>query len=245
MTDNTPSIWARYRRQLTVLASLIFATALCFGLLVLRISYTRSLGYITLLWNLFLAWLPVVSSLVAYNLYRRRRFSNIVVVGAALIWLLFFPNAPYMMTDLMHLRPAQDVPLWYDTILLITFGWTGAFLGIVSLYFMHTLIRRAAGPVSGWTFALGALAAGSFGIYMGRFLRWNSWDIFTAPGGILADIFARLRDPIVHIQTYAFSMLFFLLMMASYWIVVALSRFSSEAEGPSERPASDPLAPPD
>ncbi len=218
----------RYHRQLSVIASLAFATAVCAGLLALRMAYTRGLTYIGLLWNLFLAWLPFISSLAAYNLYKRwLSLTTLLVAGSALIWLLFFPNAPYLLTDLMHLQ-ASDVPLWYDLILLVAFAWTGSFLGHVSLYLMQTVVLRMAGPLIGWIFALGTLGAGSFGIYLGRFQRWNSWDIFTRPREILSDIWQPLRHPFSHPETVAFSLLFYLFLIASYWMLVTLIRFGAE-----------------
>jgi len=218
----------RYDRQLSVIASLAFATAVCAGLLALRMAYTRGLTYIGLLWNLFLAWLPFISSLAAYNLYKRwLSLTTLLVAGSALIWLLFFPNAPYLLTDLMHLQ-ASDVPLWYDLILLVAFAWTGSFLGHVSLYLMQTVVSRMAGPLIGWIFALGTLGAGSFGIYLGRFQRWNSWDIFTRPREILSDIWQPLRHPFSHPETVAFSLLFYLFLIASYWMLVTLIQFGRE-----------------
>jgi uncharacterized membrane protein len=227
-----PEPLLRNYRQVTVLASLVLGTLLCGALFVLRATYTRSLDYTGLVWNLFLAWLPMVSSLVAYNLYRRRfSLSSLVVIGSALMWLLFFPNAPYLLTDLMHLTyPMSNVPFWYDLILFIAFSWNGFFLGLVSLYLMQTVIRRMVGPLGSWIFAVGALGAGSIGIYLGRFLRWNSWDIFTNPRSILADILERLRHPLDHLQTFGFSMLFFFFLMTTYWMVVALARFSFNEE---------------
>ena len=210
------------RRQLSLGASLVFATALCAGLLALRIAYTRGLGYSNLAWNLFLAWLPVISSFVAYNLYRRGfGFSTLIVIGSAFIWLLFFPNAPYLLTDILHLKPS-DVPLWYDLILLVAFAWTGTFLGLVSVYLMQTVVYHMAGMLASWAFVVGTLAAGSFGIYLGRFLRWNSWDIFTNPGLIWSDVLARLRSPLAHPQTFAFSLLFFLFLISAYWMLIAI-----------------------
>ena len=229
----------RHHRQLTVLASLLFASALCVGLVVVRAIYTHRLRYEGLLWNLFLAWLPVLSSLVAYNLYQRRlSLSTSVVISAGFIWLLFFPNAPYLMTDLMHLQSTPSVPFWYDLILFSAFGWTGLFLGVVSLYVMQALVRRIIGRVSSWLFALAALGAGSVGIYLGRFLRWNSWDVFLNPSRILADVLDRLRHPFDHLQTFGFTMLFFLLLMATYWMIVALTGFREETTGAGQNRGS-------
>ncbi len=220
----------RHRRQLSLVASLIFATAFCAGLLAFRIAYTRGLTYTNLAWNLFLAWLPVVSSFVAYKLYcQGLSYCTPLLLGSAFIWLLFFPNAPYLLTDILHLKPS-DVPLWYDLILLVAFAWTGTFLGLVSLYLMQTVVYRLAGGLASWLFVVGTLAAGSFGIYLGRFLRWNSWDIFTNPGQIVADIVQRLRDPLAHPQTFAFSLLFFLFLVSAYWMLIAVVQLGQHEE---------------
>ena len=112
--------------------------------------YADAFGYAGLAWNLFLAWLPMIAALTAYNLKRSdTRGVWVLIVPCVFLWLLFFPNAPYILTDLLHLRARDGVPLWYDLILLIVFAWTGTFLGLVSLYLMHLLVRRAAGATAG------------------------------------------------------------------------------------------------
>ncbi len=232
----------RYHRQLSVLASLIFATAFCTGLLAMRMAYTRGYMYIGLAWNLFLAWLPVLSSFAGYNLYRGRlRLSTFLVLVSAFIWLLFFPNAPYLVTDIIHLH-RSNAPIWYDLILLVAFAWTGTFLGLVSLYLMQSVVNRMIGPLASWIFALGTLAAGSFGIYLGRFLRWNSWDIFTNPSLILADVLERLRHPMDHLQTFVFSAVFYLFLVAAYWMLVAMVNLGQETEPPDHLPEPEALA---
>jgi uncharacterized membrane protein len=230
-----------YRCQLYLIASLVFATALCGGLLVLRMAYTRGFMFVGLLWNLFLAWVPVFSSLIAYNIVRRRvGVSTLIVIASTFAWLLFFPNAPYLLTDIMHLRPS-NAPIWFDLILLVAFAWTGTFLGLVSLYLMQSVVRRMTGRLASWAFAVGTLAAGSFGIYLGRFLRWNSWDVFTQPGAILADILYRIRHPFDNPQTFVFSTLFFLFLMAAYWMLVALIQFGRENEETLDRADAESL----
>lgn len=220
-----PMLRTLYRnyRQIAVVVSLVFATALSLGLLGLRVAYTRGFDYVTLGWNLFLAWLPLLFALAAYNVYKQRsRLSWLVVVGCAAIWLLFFPNAPYLLTDLVHLQSSRGVPFWYDLILVVAFAWTGLFLGLVSLYLMQALVRRAAGGPASWLFALAVSGLSGFGIYLGRFLRWNSWDVFVSPAALLADIVERLRHPLAHYQTFAFSALFSLFFISAYFILVAM-----------------------
>lgn len=218
-------------RQLAVIASLVFATLVCLGLYVLRAVRTHNLAYSFLVWNLFLAWLPLICALVSYNFYRRHAcLSWPLVLGSALTWLIFLPNAPYLVTDLMHLQPQPDAPYWYDLILFVAFAWTGFFLGLVSLFLMQEMVRRVAGGTASWVFALGVLGVSSFGIYLGRFLRWNSWDVLVNPLQLLADIFERARHPLAHAQTLVFSALFAFFFLAAYLMLVAMTHFRQEAQ---------------
>src|SRR5262245_29384853 len=119
----------RHYRQIAVVASLLFATLVCLTLLAFRIARAYSFQHINLVWNLFLAWLPMLAALLAYNLAKRpTRVGALLVLACAFFWLLFLPNAPYLITDIMHLQPHPVVPLWYDILLLVAFAWTGCFL---------------------------------------------------------------------------------------------------------------------
>ena len=216
-------------RQVAVLASLAFATAICLLMFVARVVYADTWAHVGLVWNLFLAWLPMLAALTAYNLKKRAAAGVwLLILPCAFLWLLFFPNAPYLLTDILHLQWRDGVPLWYDLIMLVAFAWTGTFLGLVSLYLMHSLVRRTAGPVAGWLFTLGVLGLTGFGVYLGRFSRWNSWDLFTSPAPLLADVWQRLRYPLAHSGTIAFSALFSLCVTAMYLMLTAVIRLEPE-----------------
>jgi uncharacterized membrane protein len=222
--------YLRHHRQLAVILSLGFATSICLGLLALRMLYAHSFAYMGFAWNLFLAWLPMLCALTAYNVFKHRSsLSWLMVAGCAGVWLLFFPNAPYLMTDIIHLQPRSGVPFWYDLILVLAFAWTGFFLGLVSLYLMQSLVRKLAGGLASWAFALGALSLSGFGIYLGRFLRWNSWDVFFSPLPLLADVVERVRYPMLHLRTFGFSALFSLFIISAYLMLVALTHLPAEA----------------
>lgn len=222
------SLYRNYR-QIGVVGSLIFATSLSLGLLGLRVIYTREFDYMGLGWNLFLAWLPLVFALAAYNLYKRSsRLSWLVVAACALVWLLFFPNAPYLLTDIVHLQSSHGVPFWFDLLMVVGFAWTGLFLGLVSLYLMQSLVRQTAGGPASWVFALVVSGLSGFGIYLGRFLRWNSWDVFVSPASLLADIVERFRHPLAHYQTFVFSAMFSLFFVSAYFILVAMMHMQKD-----------------
>jgi uncharacterized membrane protein len=223
----------RHHRQIAVLTSLLFATAVCAALLVVRIAQARGLTHLSLAWNLVLAWLPFLCSLAAYNLHKQRTsLSWLMIAASTFVWLLFFPNAPYMVTDLLHLYPRQSahVPLWYDLILIVAFAWTSFFLGLVSLYLMQTLVRRMAGALASWAFAVGVLVMSAFGVYLGRFLRWNSWDIFLSPRSLLADVWDMLRHPLANFHTFVFSALFSAFIISTYLIVIAVTHLHPESQ---------------
>jgi uncharacterized membrane protein len=214
-----------YQRQLVVLASLGFSTALCLGLLALRAWHYRNTVQIWLVWNLFLAWLPTLGAFTAYNLNRwPTRLRWLPIFGLSLLWLLFLPNAPYLVTDIIHLRPHPGVPLWYDLITLVAFAWTGSFLGMVSLFLMQVLVHRAIGHMASWLFVVGVLALNGVGIYLGRFLRWNSWDLLFHPTDLFYDLLEALYHPMEHLQTMAFAGLFTLLFSAVYLMMLAFTQ---------------------
>lgn len=219
----------RHRRQLAVLGSLVLATALCLALVVARWAWTHQATHSWLLWNLFLAWLPAAAALGAYNLRARRGLgARAAFLACGVVWLGFWPNAPYLVTDLIHLRPAAEAPDWYDLMMYVTFAWTGFFLGLVSLYVMQMAVSRAYGAASGWAVSVGVLALGGFGIYLGRFLRWNSWDVLTRPGALLADIADRILHRLADPRATVFSLLASLWLGAMYLMLVAVSRLGAD-----------------
>jgi uncharacterized membrane protein len=208
-------------------ALLVFTMIVCSGMSVLlwivRFLKTDSTVYYTLNINLFLAWIPAVFALIAYNAYRKGSCAGAAIaLVCAFVWLLFFPNAPYLITDLVHLRPREEMPYWFDQILYMAFAFTGCYLGMVSLILMQGLVRRSWGTVISWIFALGSLVAGGFGIYIGRFLRLNSWDALLNPKPLAKEIFDWFRHPRSNSDAFIFALTFSLFFSAVYFVVVAI-----------------------
>ncbi|HEX9118699.1 MAG TPA: DUF1361 domain-containing protein [Anaerolineae bacterium] len=221
----------RDRRQLALVVALLFSSAVCVLLFSGRVIHARSFTHGGMVWNLFLAWLPMLASLAAYNLAGKGgRATWLIIAGCALLWLLFFPNAPYILTDLVNLRPRYNVPYWYDVLMYVAFAWTGTLLGLVSLYLMQVLVSRGRGRGAGWLFAVVALALSGFGVYLGRFPRYNSWDVFISPIDLLADIWDRVSHPLANGQMFAFSALFSLFMLSIYLVLVAVVGLRSERQ---------------
>jgi uncharacterized membrane protein len=209
-------------------ALLVFTMIVCSGVSVLlwiiRFVKSDTTVYASLNFNLFLAWIPAVFALIAYNAYRKGScFGAFIALGCAIVWLLFFPNAPYLITDIVHLRPrVEEMPYWFDQILYMAFAFTGVYLGMVSLILMQALVKRSVGWILSWFFALGALVAGGFGIYIGRFLRFNSWDILLNPIPLIKEIFNWFRHPKSNSEAFTFALTFSLFFAAIYFVVVAI-----------------------
>lgn len=132
-----------------------------------------------LVWNLFLAVVPLLWSATFQAATARRRPGLAGVFFC--LWLLFLPNAPYLLTDVLHLKPGADVPPWYLLAVLLSCAGTGTMLGYLSLMTVHGVVEIKYGKRAGWAIAAGSLLLCGFGIYLGRFLRQNSWDVFVHP----------------------------------------------------------------
>lgn len=169
----------------------------CTVLLALRVARSGTPSYLFLCWNLFLAWIPWWAG-QAFQASSRRRASTALQLAWLALWLLFLPNAPYILTDLLHLKPRPPVPLWFDLALLLSYAGTGLLLGYVSLLDVQSVLEERFGPAAGWIAATASLFLSGFGIYLGRFRRWNSWQAVTEPVEILRDISDRLLDPTSH-----------------------------------------------
>jgi uncharacterized membrane protein len=206
---------SRNKYKLAIIGLLLGASFFSVFLVLARMAYSDSQQYRGLIWNLFLAWIPFVLAYIAYALSWKRILLYIAIPVFALLWLAFFPNAPYILTDLQYLnRAAVEAPLWFDIILLVWFSWTGMLLGLISLYLMHEIVQRNFGRWPGWVFVLIVSGLSSAGIYVGRFLRWNSWDILQNPSELAMDILGLAIDP--SLRLLAFTTLFAVFFLFVY-----------------------------
>lgn len=171
-------------------AAIAILVAWCSLLIAMRVFWSGTLTYAFLVWNLILAAIPLVAAFVLQSAR-----SRITAALAAVTWLAFLPNAPYIATDLMHLKPRAFVPLWYDVVLLLSFAVTGILFGYVSLAEVQQALRARSGHAAAWAAVTAAMFLSAFGIYLGRFRRWNSWEILTDPSMLFADASARILHP--------------------------------------------------
>ena len=205
-----------------ILAFLLFIVLM----LTLRISYANNVRYAFLLWNLFLAWIPFQLSVTLTASGNRHKWYSYFLL---LSWLLFFPNALYIITDLVHLDESNgDVPVWCDAILLFTCSVTGLIMAFVSLYQVEIFLRRNISPKHTGKLVMAAIFLGSFGVYVGRFLRWNSWSIITKPQLLFNDISSHILLPFHHYKTWAVTLLLTCLFSLLYFAVKKLPGMMSE-----------------
>lgn len=200
---------------------LILSSLLSGSFFAWRFIYSGSTNYINLVWNLFLAWIPFVLSLLAAALVRLRPRSWLLLLPLGAAWLAFFPNAPYLVTDFYHLANRPMVPLWYDIGLIAVFAFTGCFLAIASLRSMHVLVERYLGKVLGWIFAFISLALAGLGVYLGRFGRWNSWDLLLHPRTLVREIALQVLNPLDNMGFIGFTLMFTSILLVFYLMFVS------------------------
>ena len=217
-------------RNRALYALLGLASAACVVLVAARALHTHTSHFEFLVWNLFLAWIPLGMAALAWRQAGRRGIlARALILPAAIVWLLFFPNAPYIVTDFVHIGEFHDnAPVWFDVMLIAWYAWTGMLLGIFSLRLMQDIVSRAMGTVAGWALVAVVTVLGSVGIYWGRFLGWNSWNVFQAPLALFDKAVDRANQPDASERMLGFTVLFALLFLFVYVAVYLVGRGRDE-----------------
>jgi uncharacterized membrane protein len=191
-------------------------SVMCFAFSVFRYVYTDTRIFLFLNWNLFLAFLPWLFSTVLI-IYPKLQQKKLALIALVFSWLLFFPNSLYILTDLFHLQMDTSMPKWFDLVLILSFAWTGLMFGFMSLWDIEKIIGNKINKGLMPVVSLFLLFMGSFGIYLGRYLRWNSWDIITEPFYLIYDIGNRILNPLQHKGTWGMTLFMFLFLSMIYW----------------------------
>ena len=203
--------------------ALVLLSVAAAGLLAVRMDRVGAPAFDFLAWNLFLAWIPFVLSLGLAAVHGRGGPRPLLwVFGAG--WLLFLPNAPYILTDFIHLGRVGGAPLWFDAALIGAFAATGLALGLASLLVVHHVVEARAGRVIGWAVAVSSLVLSAIGIYLGRFPRFNSWDVVSDPHGLIAVILQRVADPFGNPFLLRFGVVMSTLLLGSYLVTWVIGR---------------------
>lgn len=189
-----------------------------------RVVFFGSTSLLYLLWNMFLAFLPfLISSVLVWHIDHNKA-STITVTISGIFWLLLFPNAPYIVTDLMHLGESSVVPIWYDTLLYFCFATVGLTLGFHSLFHVEHLLKERWSRHYVRNMLGFLLLFSSFGIYLGRFLRFNSWDVFTDNNNFIKNIMLVLSGTLHFPDAYIFTVSFFSFL----WVFYIAWKYSKE-----------------
>lgn len=195
-------------------ALLAMMVAWCSVLLALRVWYSGEPRYSFLAWNMALAIVPAAAA--AFLRLSASRASAPLRIAAFCVWLSFLPNAPYLVTDFIHLRLLPPVPLWFDVALFGSYSAVGVLLGYTAVADVQLAVSRWWGRPAGSLVAFGSLLLSGFGIYIGRFLRWNSWDLLSSPLVVVRQVAARFSDPLSHPRTWAVSIICGLALVLGY-----------------------------
>jgi uncharacterized membrane protein len=210
----------------------------CLALLAFRIWYSRGTLYGFFVWNLFLAAVPLVLSTILLASAARRR-NPVLEILLLLAWIAFLPNAPYMVTDLIHLEPLPPVPVWFDSLMLGSYALLGLLLTYLSVADVERVVTWRVGRIGGAVVAYLSLAACGFGIYAGRFLRWNTWDLLVSPEELWAGAIRPLTYPATHPRTWAVTVLYGAALMLGYFVLNSVAAHFGTPEPPGAVPAPD------
>ncbi len=197
---------------------LILSIAFAMLLLSIRIILTHKLTYIFFAWNTFLAVMPLLFS----NMLVKQSGINFKSICILLSWLIFYPNAPYIITDLFHYVERPPIPYWFDLLICISAVWNGLILGLISLIQVEHFLMLHLRPLVVKIIVLSSFVLCSYGIYIGRFLRFNSWDIITDIDGLFDASIQRIMHPFQHTTTWGFTILFAVMMALFYYTIKSI-----------------------
>lgn len=189
------------------------------GLIIFRMLYSGTIHYLFMAWNIFLAWIPFAISL-QFNQYKKKQLWKQLVLLTT--WLLFFPNALYILTDLVHLQFESNMPWWYDLSIIFTSAFVGLLMAFVSLRNAELMLRRLVAPKMVIICTTFFLFLGAFGVYLGRFQRFNSWDVVSDPVALGYQLLSLAVNPVDNFRVWAITILFFVLYSMLYFAMIKL-----------------------
>ncbi len=183
---------------------------------IFRYYYSNTFQFIFLNWNLFLAAIPwMLSSFLSFRPDLQQR--KLLLFLLFCIWVLFFPNAPYILTDLIHLRLDSKMPIWFDLVFILSFSWTGLMFGFLSLMDIESFLKLHFSKWKVFLLSTIVLFMAAFGIYLGRYLELNSWDALREPVSFLGTISKYFLHPLNHLDTWGLTLFMGAFLNLVFW----------------------------
>jgi uncharacterized membrane protein len=174
---------------------------------ILRVIVFGSHSFVWLFWNIFLAMIPFFISTTLLWLDKKEKLNKTIFIIGGIVWLIFIPNAPYLVTDFIHIGVVRSVPVLYDTFLLFGFAWAGLYLGLYSISHIEEIIRKRYSYITCEIIIPIIMLLIGFGVYLGRALRFNSWDVFTNHISLLNHIWKIISQATIHAEVYFYTIL--------------------------------------
>lgn len=210
--------------KLGVAKALLVSNVVSIVLFALRVIATHSTAYWFLFWNLLLAWVPVLLVWLLLRTLKLHSWREPLPIVLTLLWLGFLPNSFYIMSDLIHLQNTGDIGVLFDVVLFMSCIWNGLVAGMLSIIWVHSAIIKRKSKLAAACLIAMVLLVTSFAIYLGRTLRWNTWDVLVNPAGILFDVSERVINPLAHPQVLVTTLTFFVLLASMYAVVWQFSQ---------------------
>ncbi len=221
--------WKSPRGQF--IQALALASIASIGLFLYGAAKNSDFAYNYLVWNLFLAWLPLLFAVRLMTVLHSKLWSSWEALGMTALWLLFLPNSFYMISDYIHIQELTRVDILFDVVMFSSFIFTGVVLGFCSLYLIHLQLRSRFNDITTSILIAGILLLCSAAIFIGRDLRWNSWDILTNPGGLLFDVSNRIQNLADYPQMLLTIITFFILLSTMYLLLWRGANLLIKTEG--------------
>ena len=218
-----------------VIRYLLVLSVLCVSMQLIRMYDSQSTTFVKMIWNLFLAWVPLVAAMAMVESNKPK-----VLIVLAAFWLLFFPNSPYLITDLVHLEPSPSYH-WYDIALFYTFAFTGLLTGVISTLIVYGKLRAFFEINISRIIIMVCMYAAGFGVYVGRFLRWNSWDVAVRPMHLVETMWQHVLHPMEYKLAWGVTLMGGSLLFAVFLFFDAIVQLP-HAELPAPPPNADVLA---
>lgn len=215
----------KIKSPLRLIMSLVVLALVPLLLIFARVVESDSSRYLFLIWNLTLAAIPLLLSAWLVKGVQKNGWLKPKQLILSALWLFFLPNSFYIVTDFIHLRETFEVSLLFDGLMILAFVLSGLAMGFASVFLVHKQLKLRLSPARAGGVVLGVFLLSSFAIYLGRFSRWNTWDILLAPAGLLFDVSDRVINPAAHVQTYVITFVVFLILTSTYWVIWEAARY--------------------